>query len=114
MNRSKKILSIFGILMMSSAFAASQSFAAKCPEAEIELVGPNTAVLNSQTAMQIKCTGITTDWSAGSDSIAMQVHADVKDQVLATALTAKSLGKKVYIIATAGEGGGVITAMYLQ
>lgn len=113
MNRSKKIACMFGILMMIFSFAASQSFAASCSEANVLLVGPNVAYTGN-TAIQVQCVGLNSGWTAGTASISMQIHADVSDQILATALTAISLNKKVYLYATTGALNGVITGMYLK
>lgn len=113
MKLSRKAVCTLVSFAMFVTLTATSSFAATCSNAKITLVGPNVA-FPSYTAMQVTCvSGASADWTAGSNSIALSVHINVKDQVLATALTAVSLGKNVYITATPGAGGGVVSGMYL-
>jgi hypothetical protein len=110
MNWSKKVACIFGILTMVVSFAASSSMAAvTCTQADILMVGPNAAV-PSGVALQVKCLNNTA--FGGGNSVALTVHPDLSDQILATALTALSLGSTVYI--TAAAAPGLVTKMYLN
>lgn len=114
MNLSRKAVCTLASFAMLVTLTANSSFSATCTHAKVLLVGPNVA-FPANTAMQVTCvSGASADWTAGSASIALSVHTDVTDQVLATALTAISLGRNVYITATPGSGGGVVTGMYLR
>ena len=113
MKLSRKVFCTLASFAMLVTLTATSSFSATCSNAQVTLVGPNMA-FPANTAMQVTCvSGGSTDWTAGGASIALSIHTDVTDQVLAVALTAISLGRNVYITATPGAGGGVCSGMYL-
>lgn len=113
MKLSRKAVCTLASFAMLATLTATSSFSATCSNTKITLVGPNRA-FPAYTAMQVEClSGGSADWTAGSASIPLSIHIDVADQVLATALTAVSLGRNVYLTATPGAAGGVVTGMYI-
>jgi len=112
MNRSKKLIG--ALIVIAAFFFTSSAMAATCSNAKVTLAGPNAAFIND-TGLQITCISGASGWAAGLNvSISQTVHPDIKDQVLATALTAISLGRNVYVISDTGAVGGLLSAMYLQ
>jgi hypothetical protein len=112
MKLSRKAVCTLASFAMLVTLTATSSFAATCSNAKVTLVGPNLA-FPANTAMQVACVSGGKDWTAGSASISLSVHPDITDQILATAFTAISLGRNVYLTATPGAVGGVVTGMYL-
>ena len=89
------------------------SFAADCSEAEIVKVGANAgagAGTASDNVIGIKCLS---DSSWGS-YVGLIPNAAIGDQALATALTAFSLDKTVWVRASGKTAGSMLNIIYLN
>jgi len=92
---------------------SSVSFAADCADAEIVKVGANAGAgggAASDNVIGIKCLS---DSSWGS-YVGLIPNAAIGDQALATALTAFSLDKTVWVRASGKTAGSMLNIIYLN
>ncbi len=92
---------------------SSVSFAADCASAEILKVGASAGAgggAASDNVIAVKCLSDAT-WG---NYVQLYPNAAIGDQALATALTALSLDKKVWIRASAKTTGSLLNVIYLN
>jgi len=109
MKFTNKICVALGLSMIMCAAVVSTSMAATCAKTEIIKAGPNSAK-DSNVAIQVKCI----DATPAFGTILVIPHADIADTALATALTALSLNKTVYVQTGGTVNGSLLTVMYLN
>lgn len=115
--RSNKAKIGFGVFCMAMLFfmSATATFAANgiCEKATVMSVG----AFNSGNSIKVRNDeGVDfTGWTAGQ-SIWVTLHPDNADAMLATALTAMSLGKQVTVVAPGNtySNWGLVTQVYLN
>jgi hypothetical protein len=111
MKFTNKICVALGLSMTMCAAVVSTSMAAPatCAKTVILKAGPNSAKA-SDVAIQVKCI----DATPAFGTILVIPHADIADTALATALTALSLNKTVYVQTGGTVNGSLLTVMYLN
>jgi hypothetical protein len=109
MKFSKKMSLALGLSVALVSSVASTSMAADCNNAEIIKTGPNAGVTGG-VAIQVQCLDTA---PVVFGKIMVVPEASIADQALATALTALSLGKTVWIRTEGVVSGSLLTVIYI-
>ena len=109
MKFSKKMGLALGLSVVLVSSIVSTSMAVDCAKAEVMKAGPN-AGLDNGVAIQLKCIDATPVFG----TIMVVPPANIADQSLATALTALSLGKTVWVRTGGTVSGSLLNIMYLN
>ncbi|MBU0665014.1 MAG: hypothetical protein KJ990_10775 [Proteobacteria bacterium] len=108
MNFSKKISWALGLSVLLVSSVVSTSMAEDCAKAEVLKAGPNASV-TGDVAIQVKCL----DATPAFGTIMVVPDTTITDQALATALTAISLNKTVWLRTEGVVSGSLLTVMYI-
>ena len=108
----------FGVLAICISTAmllglSSVSFAVDCSKAEIVQIGANAGIGHGTASDNVIAFKCLSDGSWGS-FVQLIPNAAIGDQALATALTALSLDKTVWIRASGNTTGSLLNIIYLN
>ena len=113
MKFSKKMSLALGLSVVLATSIVSTSMAADCANAEILKVGAYAGAggtTASDNVIAVKCISDTT-WGSYAQ---FYPNTKIADQALATALTALSLGKNVWIRTSAKTSGSMLNVIYVN
>ena len=113
MNLSKKMSLVLGLSLVLAFSIVSTSMATDCANAQVVKAGTYSGIGNgiaSDNMIAVKCLS-DASWGAYAQ---FYPTLGIGDQALATALTALSLGKSVWIRTAAKTSGSLLTIIYIN
>ncbi len=112
MKFSKKMSLALGLSVALATSIVSTSMAADCANAQILRVGTAATIGSSTVAPNVITVKCLSDLSWGSAQFYPNIL--IGDQALATALTALSLGKNVWVSTSAKTSGSMLNVIYVN